>query len=126
MLLGLLFFASSGLEAAPIYRWISPRGVVNYGGHPPARGSRITVLRASNSTLPVPPRAVLSRPPITPSSSRSTGQRRNQQQTQRLIMRLNLLSALQNQRNRSVGRKRPPHRAFALPYSVRRRAGMAP
>ena len=121
----LLLFVSQRMEAAAIYRWISPQGVVSYGGHPPATGRHITAIDVPKSPA-TPPENTGARPLAeSPPPSRPAVSRRKILAQRVLINRLNLLSALQNYQH-GIVRTHPPHRVFALPYAIRHKTGNAP
>ncbi|MBU2781578.1 DUF4124 domain-containing protein, partial [Acidithiobacillus caldus] len=46
-----LVCTSSGLMAGPIYRWVSPGGVVSFGDHPPPTARDLRRIH----TVPAPP-----------------------------------------------------------------------
>ncbi|MEY2342057.1 DUF4124 domain-containing protein [Acidithiobacillus sp. IBUN Pt1247-S3] len=77
-------------DALPIYRWVSPSGVVSYGNQPPKGAKDVHKVGEQSPTPPTPPPPVVQKP---------EEQHRAQQQIakdQELAAKLNLLRALEN------------------------------
>lgn len=94
----------------PIYRWVSPSGVVSYGDQPPRGAHRVQALPP---IPPAPPPAA-----IAPTKSGSTAKEETlsaASKAQAAIARLNLLAAINNYQSSLQSARIPPPRSAYIP-----------
>ncbi len=92
----------------PIYRWVSPNGVVSYGDRPPRGAQKIQAIP------PAPP-------PIAPTRSGPAAKEEapsGASEAQAAIARLNLLAAINNYQNSLQTARTPPPQNVYLPGFV--------
>ncbi|WP_291511955.1 DUF4124 domain-containing protein [Acidithiobacillus sp.] len=113
-----LIWLSPGLAGEPIYRWVSPTGVVSFGDHPPPAARDLRRIH----TLPAPPPGPSADSAATVSSNEARTLSATNSALAReeaLIARINLLTALANYAHSNEAPTHPPHSvyspAFLLP-----------
>ena len=95
-------------SGAPIYRWVSPNGVVSYGDRPPRGAQKIQAIP------PAPPAP----PPIAPTKSGPTAKEEapsRASEARAAIARLNLLAAMNNYQNSLQTARTPPPQNVYFP-----------
>lgn len=97
----------------PIYRWVSPNGVVSYGDRPPRGAQKIQAIPPIPPALPPTAMAPTQSGPAakeeTPSGASAA---------QAAIVRLNLLAAINNYQNSLQTARTPPPQNVYLPGFV--------
>ncbi len=94
----------------PIYRWISPNGVVNYGDQAPRGAREVQIIPAPPSAPPPKARAPTNSGPPAEEGAPSPAFK-----ARTAIDRLNLLAALNNYRNSLQAARTPPPQNVYLP-----------
>ena len=97
----------------PIYRWVSPNGVVSYGDRPPRGAQKIQAIPPIPPALPPTAMAPTQSGPAAKEETPSGAS-----EAQAAIVRLNLLAAINNYQNSLQTARTPPPQNVYLPGFV--------